>query len=185
MDSRSATVAALAGRRIDAPNTKEPRFPLVIIPEVRKLLLALLRREKIRLLICSAACGADLIALDAALKLGIRCRVVLPFEPDKFRRISVVDRPGDWGSLFDHAISVVKSNGDLQVLPDSGDDTLGYQLANRAIVEEACSESKGRNAIAIVVWEGRSRGEADATAAFRRLARAAGMTERIVFTKKR
>src|SRR6266513_899405 len=117
MDLRSGAVAALAGRRIDAPDTKEPRFPLPMAPEVRKMLLALLRREKIRLLICSAACGADLIALDAALKLGIRCRVVLPFEPDKFRRTSVVDRPGDWGSLFDHALSVVESSGDLQVLP--------------------------------------------------------------------
>ena len=47
-------------------------------------------------LVCSAACGADLIALQAAGRVSLRRRIVLPFEPSRFRDSSVVDRPGDW-----------------------------------------------------------------------------------------
>jgi hypothetical protein len=35
-------------------------------------------------LVCSAACGADLIALEEAERLGIRRCSVLPFSPDRF-----------------------------------------------------------------------------------------------------
>jgi hypothetical protein len=40
----------------------------------------------------AAANGADLVALRVARQLGIRCRVVLPFSANRFRRVSVTDR---------------------------------------------------------------------------------------------
>jgi hypothetical protein len=39
-------------------------------------------------LVCSGACGADLLALDVAGALGLRRRLVLPFEPDRFHQNS-------------------------------------------------------------------------------------------------
>ena len=70
----TAAVIALAGRRIDAADAAMPRFPLDKIPVVRELLAELLVQEHAVALVCSAACGADLIALEEAERLGLRRR---------------------------------------------------------------------------------------------------------------
>ena len=90
-------IVALAGRRIDKPDADAPRFPLTSVDLVRGRLHHLLSVKKVTTLVCSAACGADLLALAAARDLGIRRRVILPFTRERFRVTSVVDRPGDWG----------------------------------------------------------------------------------------
>jgi hypothetical protein len=177
----SDTVAVLAGRRIDAEGTKVSQFSPTMIRIVKRALSDLLIKEGVSLLICSAACGADLLALDAALGAGIRCRVILPFEPSRFRQTSVIDRPGDWGAIFDRIISLVDSRGDLIVLRDEQGVKCAYQRANEAIIREAIAASNPRR-LAIIVWEGRPRLKDDTTAEFRRLANAAGMLERIVPT---
>lgn len=179
--SNNETVAALAGRRVDAVETKVRQFPLAMAPIVKLTLSKLLREERVSLLICSAACGADLLALDAALEAGIRCRVILPFEKNLFRQTSVVDRPGDWGALYDRIVSFVDSKGDLIVLREDQNAEHAYQRANEVIIREVNAAPNPRR-IAIIVWEGRPRLKDDATAEFRRLANAAGMLERIVPT---
>src|ERR1700688_1274520 len=115
-------VIALAGRRIDAPDTDPPRFPLENVPIVRERIAALLSAEHAEALVCSAACGADLIALTEAERLGLRRRIVLPFPAKRFRETSVTDRPGEWGPLYDRLIKEAQSAGDLVVLPDPGGD---------------------------------------------------------------
>lgn len=177
----SDTVAALAGRRIDAEDAKVSQFPLVKVPIVKQALSDLFRKESVSLLICSAACGADLLALDAALEAGIRCRVILPFEQNRFRQTSVIDRPGDWGDLFDRIVSLVDSKGDLTVLRDERSTKRAYQRVNEIIIQEVIAAPIPRR-LAIIVWEGRPRLKDDVTAEFRRLANAAGMLERIVPT---
>jgi hypothetical protein len=80
-------IIALAGRRVDAPDSKSVRFPST--PEnletVRKRILDLLQTKDASALVSSAACGADLLALSAADTLGVRRIVVLPFERSKIR----------------------------------------------------------------------------------------------------
>jgi hypothetical protein len=174
--------AALAGRRIDAPDTGLVQFPLICVPAVRGLLNNLLSNEKVSLLVCSAACGADLLALDTALNLGVRCRVVLPFDVETFRRTSVVDRPGDWGPLYDRIIGTVRATGDLIILPISSEGDTAYRLATETIVREATLTISDRN-VAIVVWEGKARKEGDATADFQDMATKAGMSIRTVLTQ--
>jgi len=178
---RNGIVAALAGRRIDAKDAKVAQFPLANVPIVKLALAELLRKEHVSLLICSAACGADLLALDAALDANIRCRVVLPFDPKRFRQTSVIDRPGDWGILYERVIRVVKSEGYLIVLSGDTSDELSYHRANEVIVQQALTASKTAP-LAILVWEGQPRHKDDATAAFRSLALRAGMLERAVPT---
>jgi len=63
-----------------------------------------------------------LIVLSEAGSLGLRRRVVLPFEPKRFRETSVVDRPGDWGTIYDQVIDQVETNGDLVVLGKTDQD---------------------------------------------------------------
>src|SRR5438552_4042532 len=101
-DGAAMIIVALAGRRIDAEGAPA-RFPLDQAPRVRERLDALLLELRPAALVCSAACGADLLALEAAAALNIPARIVLPFEPGRFRTSSVVDRPGDWGPRFDAA----------------------------------------------------------------------------------
>jgi hypothetical protein len=104
--SSSQSVIALAGRRIDADNAHPPRFPSANVEAVRATLSRTLEEAAASILIASAACGSDLLALDAASKLGIRCRIVLPFAPEVFRQTAVVDRtqPAYWGALYDRLL---------------------------------------------------------------------------------
>src|SRR5581483_7775479 len=103
-----ASVVALAGRRIDGAKTQPPRFPLNQVHEVSRRLGDALRKVRAVALVCSAACGADLVALKEAEQLGLRRRIVLPFAKDKFRETSVIDRPGDWGRIYDGQIAAAE-----------------------------------------------------------------------------
>lgn len=174
------TVAALAGRRIDAPGAVPPRFPLARAAAVKAALAEAFALHGVAELVCSAACGADLLALMAAQELGVRRRIILPFALGAFRRISVVDRPGDWGPFYDRLVADARATGDLIVLDGLPGDEEAYDRANRAIVGEAASGDRPR--LAILVWEGRARDASDATEGFRRLALGAGFRELTVPT---
>lgn len=176
----SGAVLALAGRRIDAPDS-EPRFPPTSISNVRRKLE---RRfsAKVTCLVCSAACGADLLALEAAERVGIPYHVILPFDIHEFRRTSVVDRPGrDWGSLFDRIINNAASQGRLWVDDLDPNDEDSFRKANLLILRKARSTAeelgggKTSDARAIVVWEGRTRGPDDITDHFRNEAISLGL----------
>ncbi|WP_420456664.1 hypothetical protein [Rubrivirga sp.] len=166
---------ALAGRRIDAPDAAVARFPSEAVARVRAALRALFETRGTSALVCSGACGADLVALDVAGTLGLRRRLVLPTPPATFRASSVVDRPDsahDWGALFDRVVGEVASRGDLVVL-DAGAGHAGYVAATDAILDEAGRLSDG-SPLAVVVWEGAARGPDDLTAAFAEAAGARG-----------
>lgn len=168
---------ALAGRRIDAPDARPARFPLARVHAVRDALAALFRQERATALVSSAACGADLLALDVARELGVPGRIVLPFPPERFRETSVVDRPGEWGRYFDEAVARAREEGDLRVLPTAGEGSAAYAAANEAILAEAegLASDTGDALTAVLVWEGHSRGPDDLTEAFGALARARHM----------
>jgi hypothetical protein len=183
------SVIALAGRRIDAENAQPPRFSSANAEVVRTSLSRTLEEGATSVLIASGACGSDLLALDAASELNIRARVVLPFAPDVFRRISVVDRtqPAYWGALYDRLIAEVRERGDLIVLDLDRDDSTAYVGANDAIIAEARRLAAEKavppaRLIAVVVWEGRSRGRNDLTDHFRRLAQESGFSIKEIST---
>jgi hypothetical protein len=171
-----ATVVALAGRRVDAPDSPDgARFPLHAVPMVGERLRRELERANAGFIVCSAACGADLVALEVARQLGLGRRVVLPFDARRFRAVSVADRPGDWGRRFDETIGELRATGDVIVLDGSGeDDEAAFAAANVRILDEAqaIGGAAGGDVLAVVVWEGRSRGGNDLTDAFDAEARA-------------
>jgi hypothetical protein len=169
-------IIALVGRRIDGPNAASPVFPDSSIPLVHDRIRDLLKEQNATAMVSSAACGADLIALKTAGELNLRRLVILPFAPERFRETSVVDRPGDWGSLFDQVIAEVKAKNDLVDLGLASEEDESYIVANRAIIEEslALAESTGEPIAAVLVWNGVSRGPGDVTNAFGDAARARG-----------
>jgi hypothetical protein len=175
-------IFVLAGRRIDSPDAEPARFPLRNVGLVRHRLLALFRPHSAETLVCSAACGADLLALETAGELGWRRFVVLPCDRLRFRETSVTDRPGDWGALYDRILDEIAPT-DLIVL--SGEASGGaYALANQRVLEEAgrLAASSGQSQGAVVVWDGKSYGPDDLTASFAGAARKRGMTVHHVST---
>lgn len=176
-------VAALAGRRLDKTGTMPARFPSSSIANVRKQIEAVLVSERIDLLVSSAASGADLIALELAANLEIRCRVILPFESTRFRETSVVDRSSDWGPIYDEVIARVSLTNDLVILPSTGlSDEGSYACVTEAIIDEAKRAAMPELAYAVLVWDGQPRGANDFAEQFFKLAYREGMKLRVVLT---
>jgi len=171
----ATAVVVVAGRRIDAPDASVTRFPLENRDRIRQEIASALTSEPVSALISSGACGADLLALEAARGAGIRRRVILPFEIDRFRETSVMDRPGDWGSLFDALVADAGVHDDLVIL-EAGEGEQAFAATNFAILDEGERLASAVNARrrALIVWDGASRGQDDLTDQFRVEAAARG-----------
>lgn len=181
-DSSLFCVAALAGRRADSLDAETARFPLANVASVKTALTQVFVSHRLTHLVCAAACGADLVALEVAQELGVERSIILPFAPAAFRKLSVVDRPGDWGPLFDRIIAEATSQGRLQVLGCSLTDKTAFSKTTRAIIDQAIQLGGITPAFALVVWEGKSRGEGDATEEFAVLSHEAGLHKIEVLT---
>ena len=171
------SVIALAGRRADAADATKPRFPPANAALVKERIRRQLEHLTARALVCSAACGADLTALDAAGELGLRRQVVLPFAETRFRQTSVVDRGAEWGALFDRIVADLREHDDIITLEEAADETAAYVAANTRILDEAqaTAAAMADDVVAILVWEGESRGKGDLTEAFGQEARRRGL----------
>jgi class 3 adenylate cyclase len=98
-------VVAFAGHMIDAPGRVPPRFPATLEPAVRTALRAHLARLRDPVVYSSAACGGDLIFIEAALDVGAEVNIVLPFDRLDFVRTSVAVAGEAWVKRFDAALS--------------------------------------------------------------------------------
>ena len=174
------TVVAFAGRRIDADGAKAARFPFANVCAVREAIGASLDRIAPSLLIASAACGADLIALEAAASRHIPMRIVLPFPPQRFRATSVVDRPNPefWGRLYDDIIQGAEQRSDVIILHCSENDANAYSAANNAIIAtaNAASAALSSRRVALMAWDGTPRRGEDTTKEFAELAERSGFS---------
>jgi hypothetical protein len=178
----TGTVIAVAGRRIDAAGTKDPRFPVENLARVQRELGALFGEQKSTHLVSSAACGADLVALEAAAQLGMQTHVILPFDVARFRETSVVDRGAEWGPRYDAAIARASQ---LSVVdPVEGDNDAAYALVTVQLIEQtrALAEARSSRALAIAVWDDNPRSDTDATKHFLDRARGAGLEVCVVRT---
>ena len=199
MQKRPASIIGFAGRRIDAPDSSLPRFPVSQIDRVYQQITALFIKNEYSMLIVSAACGADLIALQVAQDLRMRYRIILPLAAEMFRVTSVVDRPStkewNWGAMFDGVVSVAQENRDLVILKTGEDRHAGYQAVNQAILDaaqgqcaiqfkqsepEASQDFQGMHAV--IAWDGHPRGERDLTWHFANEARMRGFVVTKILT---
>jgi hypothetical protein len=99
----------------------------------------------------------------------MRRRLILPFEPTRFRRTSVTDRPGDWGPLFDKILAEIQGAGDQFIVPDVGDESELYRAVNRWVIVEAtrlAEETAQELPVGIAIWDGHPYGPEDLTADF-------------------
>jgi hypothetical protein len=164
---------------VDAPNALPVRFPAANLATVRERIRAVLTEVIATVVVASAACGADLLALDVARELGIRCAIVLPWDRADFREISVVDRGGEWGGMFDRVVNVAGDAGDLYTLGRGVHDARAFIATNDTILDMAQTIAGAVHptdeVVAMVAWDGGSRGADDVTAQFITSARGRGL----------
>jgi hypothetical protein len=98
-------VVAFAGHMIDAPGRTPPRFPAALAPAVQEALRARLAGMRRPVIYASAACGADLLMIEAAQEVGAEVNVVLPFDRGDFVRTSVAVAGDAWIARFDAALA--------------------------------------------------------------------------------
>ena len=100
------------------------------------------------------------------------------FDRRRFRETSVVDRPGDWGNLYDRIVDQAEATGDLVILSLGSDDANAFNAANGAILDEAMAlwQELQLQTIGVLVWDGSPRGEEDLTRSFGDEARARGFS---------
>jgi hypothetical protein len=168
---------------VDSAKAEKFRFPASNVASVQRRIRAVLQEKGTTTLVSSAACGADLIALSEAGRLGLRRRVILPMERRHFRETSVTDRSGGWGPLYDQILNEVETAGDLVVLQNPpGDEP--YSAANQAILDEAVALGKALHqpVSAILVWDGVSREDHDLTEQFGVEARKRGLETTDILT---
>jgi hypothetical protein len=161
-------VVVSAGRRVDAPDAASPRFPASNVDAVRQKIRDFFAHESPSAVVCSAACGSDLLVLEAATARKVKRYVLLGAEPAVFRKESVADRPGDWGEMFDEVMR--SSNVEVLKLPAGQEGYLqtNLDLLNRA---QTLARKLGTSVVALVVWNEQSRGADDVTAHFLEQAR--------------
>ena len=168
--AKPGAVIVSAGRRVDAPDASTPRFPPQNVPVVQARVQEYLQQQRPSAIVCSAACGADLILLQAA--QNIPRYVLLPSAPEEFRQSSVTDRPGVWGAIYDEILQVAEV--DVLTLPPGQE---GYLAVNDRLLDKAQSVAGdlGRPVTALVIWNQQSRGDDDVTGHFLRQAKRRGL----------
>jgi class 3 adenylate cyclase/tetratricopeptide (TPR) repeat protein len=123
-------VIAFSGHMIDHPDRASPRFPEYL--EVR---VAAALRERIATLgpslgYAQAACGADILFLEAMQDAGYQTQIVLPFPASYFVETSVRFAGDGWMARFEHVIAGATR---VVVATDEafhGDDVLFEHAAN-------------------------------------------------------
>lgn len=79
-----------------------------------------------------------------------------------------MDRPGEWGPLFDTVVSEAAFAGDLVELSFDPEEETAYEQTNREIFRQAEQMARGSDEAcrALVLWDMTSRGAGDVTEAF-------------------
>lgn len=102
-------VVMFTGHMIDQPARTTPRFPPTLEAAVYAAIREQLSAVRPVAIYGSAACGTDLICLEAMRDLGGETHIVLPFPPDEFHRVSVDFAGADWSHRFERALLAAES----------------------------------------------------------------------------
>lgn len=147
-------VAVFSGHTIDGAGRDEARFPTADEPRVAAAIAAALARHGVEIGVSAAACGADILFLEALQRDGKETKVVLPHSIEVFRKVSVTDIGGEaWGARFDN---VLKNAQDVIVLaPHEGED-LAYQFQGAVMAGLAVLRARAvdGHALGIALWDG-------------------------------
>jgi class 3 adenylate cyclase/tetratricopeptide (TPR) repeat protein len=155
---RVPPVLVFAGHMIDRDERAMPRFPKEIEPAVAKEIRARIEKLKPGFGFASAACGSDILFLEAMLEAGAEVSVVLPYKKDFFVEDSVDFVPGgNWRKRFERVLEksarvLTASNQRLEI------GGVSYDFCNQLLLGLATIRSRQLEAklIPLAVWDGKS-----------------------------
>jgi class 3 adenylate cyclase len=147
-------VVAFTGHLIDAADRPQPRFAPGAEPAVFAALKQALQQMHAQVSFSSAACGADILFLEAMLELGGEINIVLPSDIESFLKASVA-RDGDtrWVARFQRVLKAAK-----QVIYASRHPATEVYLAYANVLLFGLAKSRARGidgrVQALAVWDG-------------------------------
>jgi class 3 adenylate cyclase len=102
-------IVVFAGHMIDTPDRAAPRLPEAIEGAVSARLVQRLAQLDAGFGYCSAACGSDVLFIEAMLARRAEVHVTLPFERSDFIATSVAFAGPHWVERFERALAQVAS----------------------------------------------------------------------------
>lgn len=102
-------VVVFSGHMIDAPERKSPRFPVELEKHVARKIEEELDTLNANFGYSSAACGSDILFLEAMQKRGGETHIVLPFAKEDFINISLKPGGASWVKRFDKVLAKATS----------------------------------------------------------------------------
>ena len=149
-------IVAFAGHMIDRDDRTEPRFPKELESAVAAEIGAWIDKVNPKFGFASAACGSDILFLEAMLERGAEVSVVLPYSREEFVRDSVDFIPGsDWRKRFERVVEqsarvIVASIEKLEI------GGVSYDFCNQLLLGLAAIRSHQLESelIPLVVWNG-------------------------------
>jgi tetratricopeptide (TPR) repeat protein len=152
----AGAVAVFAGHLADASDRATSRFPAEAEESVRKRIEEWLTANSIRWSFSAAACGSDLIFLDAARQAGVETHILLPFREEEFIRWSVRSGGEHWVDRFHealaHAASKTILNEEVVEDPSSAFDFTNRIIAARAALQATTMDVPLKG---LAVWDGK------------------------------
>jgi class 3 adenylate cyclase len=145
------------GHMIDRPGRAVPRFPEALSPQIAQRIAAELDLAGATDGFASAACGGDILFLEAMLARGGRVHMALPCAVEAFRRDCVDIIPGaDWAARFDR---LLESAHTLEILGEqyASDNAMASECCSRILagLAQRCAREKSEEPLVIALWDGR------------------------------
>ncbi len=169
-------VLVYTGHMISSPGRGNGAFPLALEATVGAEIRRRLERIRPVAAYGSAACGTDILCLEAIRELGGETHITLPFPPAEFRKVSVDVAPG-WGERFDRALAAADSVVVASDHPAEG-SLSGFEYANLILTGTGRLRAQvlGTSLVGLAVWDGSPARGRGGTADVVRLWRDRGLT---------
>jgi class 3 adenylate cyclase len=152
---RIPAVIIFAGHMIDRPSRATPRFPIQFEPLVARKIRQKLDELEPGFGFSSAACGSDILFLEAMLDRGAEVSIVLPYNEEEFIRDSVEIGTDSkkWRARFDSVLAraariITASNQRLEI------GGVSYEFCNQLVLGLATIRSRQLETrlIPLAVW---------------------------------
>jgi class 3 adenylate cyclase len=150
-------VAVFSGHMIDRPDRQTARFPAQLERAVRDEIHRRLVKHGAGLGYASAACGSDILFLEALLELNGKAYVVLPYEQEQFKKDSVeIANDPQWVGRFEQVME--KASEVLLASEQPIDESaLSFEYTNLLLhgLASIRAERFETDLVPIAVWDGK------------------------------
>lgn len=102
-------VVVFTGHMLDAPGRSPVRFPAALETAVAAAITDRVAAMGVGFGYCAAACGSDLLFIEALLARNAEVHITLPFDRDDFVATSVAFAGSDWVNRFERALAQAAS----------------------------------------------------------------------------